>query len=171
MKATIGRDYSSKCTSRSIMQISLNIVSLSEPVISSCNIPTIPLSVAQTMNPSPRPPSPTQRAATQKALRRENPNQLSTRDARILMGLPSTENGINENGSVSDKVPRIGDDLFSALEPLPEDPQEQVPTPRTVTNTIQAPPPARPSRETRRASVPPIDSVGPYQSLPNYFRI
>ena len=62
------------------------------PVISSVNIPTIPLSVAQAMNPAPRPPSPTARAATQKALRRENTNQLSTRDAQVLMGgVPSTE--------------------------------------------------------------------------------
>ncbi|KAG8929999.1 polar growth protein [Tulasnella sp. 418] len=68
MKATIGRDYS-------------------RPVVSSCNIPTIPLSVAQAMNPAPRPPSPTARDATQRALRRENVNQLSSRDARVLMGL------------------------------------------------------------------------------------
>ncbi|CAK5280334.1 unnamed protein product [Mycena citricolor] len=66
MKATIGRDYS-------------------KPVVSSCNIPTIPLIVAQTMNPAPRPPSPTARAATQRALRRENTDQPSTRDARVLM--------------------------------------------------------------------------------------
>ncbi|KAL5507750.1 BOI2 [Sanghuangporus vaninii] len=150
MKATIGRDYS-------------------KPVISSCNIPTIPLSVAQTMNPSPRPPSPTQRAATQKALRRENPNQLSSRDARILMGLPSAENGVNgnEKHTVSDKPPRIGDDLFSALEPLPESPHEQASTPRTATNIVATPPPARPSRETRRTSVPPIDSPNqPSQANP-----
>ncbi|KAJ7610817.1 hypothetical protein FB45DRAFT_941703 [Roridomyces roridus] len=66
MKATIGRDYS-------------------KPVVSSCNIPTIPLMVAQAMNPAPRPPSPTARAATQRALRRENTDQPSTRDARVLM--------------------------------------------------------------------------------------
>jgi hypothetical protein len=72
MKATIGRDYS-------------------KPVVSSVNIPTIPLTVAQAMNPAPRPPSPTARDATQKALRRENPNQLSSRDARVLMGLPSPD--------------------------------------------------------------------------------
>lgn len=70
MKATIDRDFT-------------------KPVISSCNIPTIPLVVAQAMNPAPRPPSPTARDATQRALRRENPNQLSSRDARVLMGLSS----------------------------------------------------------------------------------
>lgn len=141
MKATIGRDYT-------------------KPVISSCNIPTIPLSVAQTMNPAPRPPSPTQRAATQKALRRENPNQLSSRDARILMGLPQAQNGTvngNENGVPVDMPPRIGDDLFNTLESLPENPQEQVPTPRSGAATISAPPPARPNRETRRTSVPAVD--------------
>jgi hypothetical protein len=61
--------------------------------MSSVNIPTIPLYIAQAMSPAPRPPSPTQRDATQRALRRENPNQLSTRDARILMGLPSETGG------------------------------------------------------------------------------
>ncbi|KAF7302766.1 hypothetical protein HMN09_00911700 [Mycena chlorophos] len=66
MKATIGRDYS-------------------KPVVSSVNIPTIPLLVAQAMNPAPRPPSPTARAATQRAMRRENTDQPSTRDARVLM--------------------------------------------------------------------------------------
>ncbi|KAJ7109899.1 hypothetical protein C8R44DRAFT_678459 [Mycena epipterygia] len=74
MKATIGRDYS-------------------KPVVSSCNIPTIPLMVAQAMNPAPRPPSPTARAATQRAMRRENTDQPSTRDARVLMltGFASNE--------------------------------------------------------------------------------
>lgn len=39
------------------------------------------------MNPAPRPPSPSAREATQRALRRDNTEQLSTRDTRILMGL------------------------------------------------------------------------------------
>src|SRR5579863_429055 len=60
------------------------------PVVSSVNVPTIPLAVAQAMNPAPRPPSPTARAATQRAMRRENTNQLSTRDAEILMSLAPT---------------------------------------------------------------------------------
>jgi len=92
MKATIGRDYSSMwCISAYPLLPYLS--SLSEPVMSSVNIPTIPLQVAQAMSPAPRPPSPTQRDATQRALRRDNPNQLSTRDARILMGLPSEASG------------------------------------------------------------------------------
>jgi len=72
MKATIARNFN-------------------DPVRSSCNVPTIPLAIAQQMNPAPRPPSPSEREAAQRASRRENPNQLSSRDARILMGLP--ENG------------------------------------------------------------------------------
>ncbi|QRV73324.1 SH3 domain protein [Ceratobasidium sp. AG-Ba] len=66
------------------------IRNFSDPVRSSCNIPTIPLVVAQQMNPAPRPPSPSEREAAQRAARRENPNQLSSRDARILMGLPES---------------------------------------------------------------------------------
>ena len=42
------------------------------------------------MNPAPRPPSPSARAATQRALRRENIEQLSSRDTRIL-GLNVTD--------------------------------------------------------------------------------
>jgi len=71
MKATITRDYSA-------------------PVVSSCNIPTIPLKEAQMMSPGPRPPSPTQRDATQRASRRDNPNQLTARDASVLMSLDNT---------------------------------------------------------------------------------
>lgn len=69
----------------------LQLIRCTDPVRSSCNVPTIPLAIAQQMNPAPRPPSPTEREAAQRASRRENPNQLSSRDARILMGLP--ENG------------------------------------------------------------------------------
>ncbi|WWC71495.1 uncharacterized protein I206_105453 [Kwoniella pini CBS 10737] len=86
MKATIARDYS-------------------VPVTSSCNIPTIPLAEAQAM--APRPPSPATREATQRATRRENPNQLTAHDANILLGAaspgrPSRDNrrpSSNYNGS------------------------------------------------------------------------
>lgn len=125
------------------------------------------------MNPAPRPPSPTQRDATQKAMRRENPNQLSSRDARVLMGLPQDQNG-NANGTgngTSDKPPRVGDDLFSTLESLPETPQEHI-SPLASAVNVAAPPLTRPSREMRRTSVPPLDGVGlPYQSFPNLHRI
>ncbi|KAJ3966971.1 hypothetical protein EV361DRAFT_527412 [Lentinula raphanica] len=111
MKATIGRDYS-------------------KPVISSVNIPTIPLMVAQAMNPAPRPPSPTARDATQKALRRENPNQLSSRDARVLMGLPASTDTKEERVKL--------ESFFNST---------------TVDDVSKGPAPPRPSREARRASV------------------
>ncbi|KDN38199.1 hypothetical protein K437DRAFT_259489 [Tilletiaria anomala UBC 951] len=72
MKATIGRDHSF-------------------PVISSYNNATISLKEAQRMNPPPRPPSPTSRARTQKARARENPDQLTAKDAAVLMGLSSNQ--------------------------------------------------------------------------------
>ncbi|KAF8138820.1 hypothetical protein EV363DRAFT_1580521 [Boletus edulis] len=122
MKATIGRDYS-------------------KPVVSSVNIPTIPLTVAQAMNPAPRPPSPTARAATQKALRRENPNQLSTRDARILMGLPSSDSGTRIDDNHSDR-PRV--ESFFANRPAEASESGSVTTAKNV--------PPRPSRETRRVN-------------------
>ena len=104
-----------------------------EPVISSCNIPTIPLVVAQAMNPAPRPPSPTARDATQRALRRENPNQLSSRDARVLMGLSS------DMGSGPTRL----DSFFAEHTAIEND--ETAPT-----SPKSAPP--RPSREMRRAN-------------------
>ncbi|GAA6039658.1 hypothetical protein JCM8097_002239 [Rhodosporidiobolus ruineniae] len=67
MKATILRDYSA-------------------PVVSSCDIDVLPLDVAQTMTPYPRPPTPTRRAQIQKErYAGTNPNTLSQKDAAILM--------------------------------------------------------------------------------------
>ncbi|KAM0791669.1 hypothetical protein ACM66B_006262 [Microbotryomycetes sp. NB124-2] len=67
MKATIGRDYSAV-------------------TLSSCDMETMPLSVAQAMSPRPRPPSPTERARVQKErYAGQNPNTLSPKDAQILM--------------------------------------------------------------------------------------
>ncbi|KAI1795003.1 hypothetical protein LXA43DRAFT_993043 [Ganoderma leucocontextum] len=119
MKATITRDYTN-------------------PVMSSCNIPTIPLTVAQAMNPAPRPPSPTAREATQKALRRENPNQLSSRDAQVLlMGMP------NKNQSERTRLESFfTNDTVSTNEP-------DSPVAR---KTVSPKAPPRPSRELRRAS-------------------
>ncbi|OAX43377.1 hypothetical protein K503DRAFT_862346 [Rhizopogon vinicolor AM-OR11-026] len=119
MKATIGRDYS-------------------KPVISSVNIPTIPLTVAQAMNPAPRPPSPTARDATQKALRRENPNQLSSRDARVLMGLPPPDGGDPQDSE------RPRSDSFFTHHPVSGQPEVLS---STVPITHEAPP--RPAREVR----------------------
>ena len=124
-----------------------------DPVMSSCNIPTIPLTVAQAMNPAPRPPSPTARDATQKALRRENPDQLSSRDAQILlMGMPTKENGTGgerarlESFFTNDTVSTNGSEPPAA---------KKVSSPKS-------PAPPRPSREMRRASVSqtPSDYVG-----------
>jgi hypothetical protein len=104
--------------------------------MSSCNIPTIPLTVAQAMNPAPRPPSPTARDATQKALRRENPNQLSSRDARVLMGLPSSNEGKEERARL---------DTFFKSETASADDDRS-----TLEGHAKAPP--RPSREHRQVS-------------------
>ncbi|BGP29644.1 hypothetical protein JCM10296v2_001383 [Rhodotorula toruloides] len=69
MKATILRDYSA-------------------PVVSSCDIEVLPLDIAQTMTPYPRPPSPTRRAQIQKKrYAGRDPNKLSDKDATILMDL------------------------------------------------------------------------------------
>lgn len=83
MKATISRDYSA-------------------PVVSSCNIPTIPLREAQML--APRPPSPGERAATQRAARRDNPNQLTPRDASVLMSLKDGPVSPQRNGRVSQQT-------------------------------------------------------------------
>ncbi|KAH9170375.1 hypothetical protein EDB89DRAFT_1978632 [Lactarius sanguifluus] len=117
MKATIDRDYT-------------------KPVVSSVNVPTIPLAVAQAMNPAPRPPSPTARAATQRAMRRENTNQLSTRDAEILMGMPSASPPQSANGR-----PRV-ESFFNELEAVG-------PSSQSTSPLMQAPP-VRPPRELRK---------------------
>lgn len=96
------------------------------------------------MNPAPRPPSPSARAATQKALRRENPNQLSTRDARILMGLPSDNGTRIDDGQESERVR-----LESVFANQPGDASENGHSVATLKNG-KVPP--RPSREARRAS-------------------
>ncbi|KAH8977537.1 hypothetical protein EDB92DRAFT_1916615 [Lactarius akahatsu] len=117
MKATIDRDYT-------------------KPVVSSVNVPTIPLAVAQAMNPAPRPPSPTARAATQRAMRRENTNQLSTRDAEILMGMPAASPPQSANGR-----PRV-ESFFNELEAVG-------PSSQSTSPMMQAPP-VRPPRELRK---------------------
>ena len=116
-----------------------------DPVMSSCNIPTIPLTVAQAMNPAPRPPSPTARDATQKALRRENPDQLSSRDAQVLlMGMPNKEHGASserkrlESFFTNDTVSTNGSEsLTNGMN-------------KAMSPSSLAPP--RPSRELRRLS-------------------
>lgn len=81
MKATIGRDYSG--TSPPPVRAALTRAA---PVVSSCNVSTIPLAVAQSMSPRPRPPSPASRARVQKErYAGSNPNTLSAKDAALLM--------------------------------------------------------------------------------------
>jgi len=105
------------------------------------NIPTIPLLVAQAMNPAPRPPSPTQRAATQKAMRRENPNQLSSRDARVLMGASGEEG--KERAKLDTVFTESTVDSSSSIAPT---------TPRSSSTPKFSSAPPRPSREQRRNS-------------------
>ncbi|KAI0941212.1 hypothetical protein AcV7_002842 [Taiwanofungus camphoratus] len=132
MKATISRDYT-------------------DLVVSSCNIPTIPLTVAQAMNPAPRPPSPTARAATQRAMRPENPNQLTQRDAQVLlMGVPAKDKGVNAQHAERTRLESFfTNDTLSTngTEPASKKPV----SPKTTV-------PPRPSRELRRLSSQPESS-------------
>ncbi|CAL1699992.1 unnamed protein product [Somion occarium] len=131
MKATITRDYTN-------------------PVVSSSNIPTIPLTVAQAMNPTPRPPSPTAREATQRAHRRDNPNQLSTRDAEVLlMGMPAKEKSLNGNGD------RTRLDSFFTVDSVSNKGKDTKKSP-----PLKSSAPPRPSREMGR-----VTSTNDHQSL------
>jgi hypothetical protein len=140
MKATIDRDYTSAfhklCSSLPKNAI---LRAHAEPVVSSVNVPTIPLVVAQAMNPAPRPPSPNARAATQRAMRRENTNQLSTRDAEVLMGMPSAPP--YSPSDTTDGRRRV-ESFFNELESI-----EPV-SPEMTSPSMQAPP-VRPPRELR----------------------
>ena len=135
------------------MTFSATYARFADPVMSSCNIPTIPLTVAQAMNPAPRPPSPGARDATQKALRRENPHQLSSRDAQVLlMGMPNKNQ--NERARLESF---FTNDTVSTNEP-------ESPVARKAA-APKSPAPPRPSREARRASTAtsgqgPSDYVG-----------
>lgn len=92
------------------------------------------------MSPAPRPPSPTARAATQKAHRQENPHRLTSRDVRVLMGLPGSE-GVVGNGD----SPKL--DQFFSQQGESKGKGTFVPvSPQTARNV---PPPPRPSREMR----------------------
>lgn len=166
MKATIDRDYTSVYFTLNLTSVAwrayFNVLPPVEPVVSSVNIPTIPLTVAQAMNPAPRPPSPTARAAMQKALRRENVNQLSTRDAQILMMGVSGDS--NEAANTSPNKMRL-DSFFNPASnttgtpmrrstPAPlgaraMTPKEPAKSPPTAMPS-PAPAPVRPSREMRR---------------------
>jgi len=94
------------------------------------------------MNPAPRPPSPTARAAAQKAHRQENPNQLTSRDARVLMGLPSAEG----TEVLRPKLEEFFDAKSELDESEPLSPPASSITPRT-------PVPVRPPREMRHGNI------------------
>ena len=100
------------------------------------------------MNPSPRPPSPTARAATQRAHRRENPNQLSSRDAEILMSLKSKNKG-SLNGDLNGDRPKL-DAVFVDEHNATKTSGSSPPTPNIKKTQSKVAPP-RPSREMRRA--------------------
>jgi hypothetical protein len=93
MKATILRDYSGAFAILPLLALSADHVAVlmkhlpsAAPVVSSCDIDVLPLDVAQSMTPYPRPPSPSRRAQIQKArYAGTNPNTLSQKDAAILM--------------------------------------------------------------------------------------
>ena len=145
------------------MWYSILIVSL-DPVVSSSNIPTIPLTVAQAMNPSPRPPSPTARAATQRAHRRENPNQLSSRDAQVLlMSMPTASkspstasfNGSQIDGKDAERARAESFFTHNAVASKPTEPM--TPTKKVASPKLAAPP--RPSREIRRRLTSPPPEV------------
>ena len=116
-------------------------------MISSVNMPTIPLSVAQTMSPSPRPPSPAARDATQRALRRENISQLSSRDARVLMGLTSADGPTSNVSDVTGDSTTLGGDGSTLGPPTPQLDH----TPRTASAPIR---PVRRQNENNVRSVP-----------------
>lgn len=66
------------------------------------------LKEAQRMNPPPRPPSPTSRARTQRARARENPDQLTAKDAAVLMGLSSPQKGAQNMNMSQVQTPMLG---------------------------------------------------------------
>ena len=129
-------------TGRIIRSSEANDLRSIEPVVSSCNIPTIPLTVAQAMNPAPRPPSPSARAATQRAHRSKNLESLGVKDLNevpdhatlVLMGL-HPQRGSSEDQTNSE----LGKD------------DEGLITPRAA-KAFSAPVPPRPSREAKRQS-------------------
>ena len=130
-----------------------------DPVVSSSNIPTIPLTVAQAMNPAPRPPSPTARDATQRAHRRDNPNQLSSRDAEILlMPMPGKDKSVNGHSERTRIDSFFTDDSAST--------QGKESTNKKTGSSSKSAPPPRPSREMRRTTH--TEKVGYFQAAYNY---
>ena len=157
MKSTIERDYSSKSSWKPHGRADTNVF-LTEPVSSTATVPTIPLDVAQAMSPPPRPPSPGSRAATQRAMRRPDPNKLSSRDAQVLLlGAEKVKGDVKENsGRVESFFP--GDHIPSPIEIAKSDSYD--------TSSAKPPksagsiPPPRPSRN-RQGSITDSGFVSP----------
>lgn len=102
------------------------------------------------MSPPPRPPSPGSRAATQRAMRRPNPNQLSSRDAQVLLLGAEKVKGdtVKENGGrVESFFP--GDHIPSPIEIPKTDSYDttSAKSPKSITSTV----PSRPSRNGRNS--------------------
>lgn len=110
------------------------------------------------MNPPPRPPSPSSRAATQRAMRRPNPNQLSSRDAQVLLlGAEKVKGDAGERGGrVESFFP--GDHIPSPIEVPKSDSYDTTSTvsPGSIRSII----PQRPSRN-RRSFITDSGSVSP----------
>jgi len=104
------------------------------------------------MNPAPRPPSPESRDAMQRANRRENPHQLSSRDARILMGLPGANGGNGATFSRPERAERaererinsfFSENGLNPAEAYPNEGYSQTPTPVRPVRQQRTEPPVR----------------------------
>jgi hypothetical protein len=124
---------------------------LTETVVSSVNVPTIPLAVAQAMNPAPRPPSPIARAATQRPMRRENTKQLFIRDAEILTSMAPPSSPSFEGGNRPRSKSSLNELEAEVSITPPTKPRLQVP-------------PVRPPQEMRRQA--PTSEVRVLNSVP-----
>jgi len=105
------------------------------------DFPVIPLETARAM--SPRPPSPTTAAATQRAVRRENPNQLFTRSATTLTKMQSMSSfhGQKSKTSSPSRARTINSGGLTTKNVLPLSPKSP---------NAKAKAPVRPPRDARR---------------------
>jgi hypothetical protein len=134
------------------------------------------------MNPPPRPPSPAARAAAQRATRRANPNKLSTRDAQILMGIPSPDmpppSYALANGNDRPRLKSLGSNSTLTANPtLGSNPPHGANSTPGVNPTLGAQrsdlptlPPPRPSRETAIPESEPV-SRGMQTGVQGYLMI
>ena len=78
------------------------------------------------MNPAPRPPSPSARAATQRALRRDNTEQLTTRDTRVL-GLNVTDSDFRDERTLTRMESFFSKSAIAEGESNPSSPKASAP--------------------------------------------